>query len=231
MTPSRHDGRGRPSAPSAHSRFAGRVRDLLGRAVAGAARRPGMSVTALALMAGGGLFGWNALTQQAGRHPAPLFAGAKGQASLPEPPRRPDLAAAPTSLPAPRPDTHLATMQTGAISASAKPKGDPDAIGALIRSAGEPAVRKPEPVARKAEPAVRAPEPAKADAKVDTKVASAQKALSKLGYGPLKPDGVLGATTRNALLRFEREKNLPTTGAVAGRTARQLATLSGLRVE
>ena len=228
MTPSRNDGRGRPTPPSALSRFAGRLRGLIGRAVVGAARRPGISLAAVTLIAGGGLFGWNALTQQAGRHPAPLFAGAKGQPPLPEPPRRPDLAAAP----APRPDTNLASMQTGTIPASAKPKGDLDAIGALIRSGGEPAARKAEPAVRKSEPAMRAAEPAKADAKAaDAKVASAQKALSKLGYGPLKPDGVLGATTRNALLRFEREKNLPTTGAVAGRTAKQLATLSGLRVE
>ena len=59
---------------------------------------------------------------------------------------------------------------------------------------------------------------------------SAQKALSKLGYGPIVVDGILGAATRQAIEKFEREKNLPVTGALQDRTARKLAALSGIAI-
>lgn len=113
-------------------------------------------------------------------------------------------------LPVPRPDPVQLAAATPSPAAET-PRADP--IAALIRAdAGGRPVPETKPV--------------------DTgKLVSAQKALVKLGYGPLKTDGLFGATTRGAIERFERDRNLPVTGSVAGRTARQLATLSGLPVE
>lgn len=54
-----------------------------------------------------------------------------------------------------------------------------------------------------------------------------QRALAKLGYG-VKPDGIMGSETRQAIERFERDRRLPVTGEFGSRTLRELASLSGL---
>jgi hypothetical protein len=59
-------------------------------------------------------------------------------------------------------------------------------------------------------------------------VTNAQRALNKLNYGPVKPDGLLGAGTKQAIERFERDHRLPVTGELAPRTVRELATASGI---
>ncbi len=67
-------------------------------------------------------------------------------------------------------------------------------------------------------------------AKPDKAVAYAQRALIKLGYGPLTVDGIAGPGTRAALARFERERRLP--GAtVARRTLQELEARSGLKLD
>ena len=62
-------------------------------------------------------------------------------------------------------------------------------------------------------------------------IAAGQRALVKLGYGPMKADGVMGPGTRQSIERFERERQLPVTGEFSGRTARELSALSGIPVE
>lgn len=47
-----------------------------------------------------------------------------------------------------------------------------------------------------------------------TRIARAQKALSALGYGPLRADGRPGAETVNAVQRFELDQGLPVTGTI-----------------
>lgn len=54
-----------------------------------------------------------------------------------------------------------------------------------------------------------------------------QRALAKLGYS-VKPDGIMGSETRQAIERFERARQLPVTGEFGARTLRELAILSGL---
>nr|WP_255616509.1 peptidoglycan-binding domain-containing protein [Microvirga puerhi] len=54
-----------------------------------------------------------------------------------------------------------------------------------------------------------------------------QRALAKLGYN-VKPDGLMGSETRQALERFERDRHLPVTGEFGGRTLRELTSLAGL---
>ncbi len=62
-------------------------------------------------------------------------------------------------------------------------------------------------------------------------VSSAQRALTKLGYGPLKSDGLMGVGTRQAIEKFERDRRLPVTGELNPKTIRELAAQSGALVE
>lgn len=184
-------------------------------------RRPGFVLAGVAVAGGLGVFGWNALMKQSGTHPAPLFASAKqpDAASL-EPPRRPGFEG--TARARSEPAAAATTRSTAAPPAAAKapaPASSGDAIGALLRS-DQP---------RPAEAA--APKPP-ADPKAGAaRILAVQKALLKTGYGPIGTDGVAGSATRQALKRFERDRNLPVTGSLAPRTLKQLASASGVRIE
>lgn len=137
------------------------------------------------------------------RHPAPLFGRVSARI---ESPRRPD----PAPLPVPRPEP--AQLAAAAAAPETPLRGGADPIGALIR--GEP----PKPLEIKAD---------------SSRVQLVQKALTRLGYGPLKADGQMGATTRGAIEQFERDQKLPVsgTGGVGTRTVRQLAAMSGTPIE
>jgi hypothetical protein len=185
------------------------------RPVAGfARRRPGFILGAVALLGCTGAVGWNA-THQANRHPAPLFrpkpaveapAPRRVEAAIPAPPAIP--------IPAPRPDpTTVGSVPSAPVPPAQKASASgSDPIGNLIRGS--------EPAQRSA-----------AEIRPDARVMAVQKALTKLGYGPLKPDGFLGAGTRQALERFERDQSLPVTGGLGTRTTRQLASRSGTQIE
>ena len=191
-------------------------------------RRPIPVLATVAIAGGTSVFAWNATMTQTARHPSPLFAGQKTPKAEP---RRTEIAAPAT---------------TGATRAEAPvppPRpANPDAIGSIIRSAdakpAEPkkvAETRPKPVEPKPKPVeAKAPDvkPA-ADSKptAQPRVASAQKALAKLGYGPIASDGLMGSATRAALERFERDKNLPVTGDLGPKTMKRLASLSGISVE
>jgi hypothetical protein len=177
----------------------------------------------------------NALGLQRGPHPAPLFSPMRvaPPVQAPIPPARPvQSQAQPQAQPQPAPAPAAATvaprpaktsaspiaelLRTSEVpvrpAASAEAKPSRDAIGDLIRT-GEPGTRPP---ANVGEPG---------------RVAAAQRALMKLGYGPLKADGVMGAGTRQALERFEKDRRLPVTGELAARTVRDLAAQSGIGIE
>lgn len=174
-----------------------------------AARRPSHTLFALLLVSGASAFGWNVLMRQTARHPHPLFAKVE---PAPEPPRRPEILLAPP-LPVPRPETaSVSSPPRPAPDARPKPVvASADPIGALLRTGESPA------------PPV--------DTRPNPRVVIVQKALAKLGYGPIEADGLMGTTTRGALERFERDKKLPVTGALGRRTTRQLAQLSGFSIE
>jgi len=181
-------------------------------------RRPAFVLTSLAVMGGAGFFAWNATMKQTVRHPAPLLASAK-----PPLPKADQLKHADSSSPA----------TTGTVPVPpARPSG-PDAIGSIIRTSEGPAEAKPRtaetrPKVAEAKPAAAAPAEAKRTAQ--PRVASAQKALAKLGYGPITADGLLGSGTRSALEKFERDKKLPVTGDLSPKTVKQLASLSGIAI-
>ncbi len=205
---------GRAALPRPSSLAWSRLSSAL-RPVAGfARRRPGFIFGAVALLGCTGAVGWNAM-HQANRHPAPLFkpkpaveapAPRRVEAAIPAPP-----AAIP--IPVPRPDpTTVGSVPSAPVPPAQKASvSGSDAIGNLIRGA--------EPAQRSAEP------------RPDARVMAVQKALTKLGYGPLKPDGFLGTGTRQALERFERDQSLPVTGGLGTRTTRQLASRSGTQIE
>ncbi len=135
-----------------------------------------------------------------------------------EPPARPALQAPKAPPPAPPRDPIGDLIRSGdekPAAPSAPPAAQPaaDPIGDLLRSEN--------------------PVPPAYVGRADSSalVASGQRALVKLGFGPLKADGLMGPSTRQAIERFERERKLPVTGEFGPRTARELALQSGLPVE
>jgi peptidoglycan hydrolase-like protein with peptidoglycan-binding domain len=52
-------------------------------------------------------------------------------------------------------------------------------------------------------------------AEPDRRVAAVQHALSIAAYGPLRTDGVFGPETREAIIRFQRDHSLPSTGEIS----------------
>lgn len=183
-------------------------------------RNPGRTIVGAASAALAVGIVLNALAMQEGRHPAPFFRTADSpltavmpapSAQVPAvlPPVRPAaLAAAPAAQPA---EPARPARQAPAVVPASAPAPAPasrDAIGDMLRGGGQA--------------------PA-ADA--NRTVSAGQRALNKLNYGPLKADGLMGAGTRAAVERFERDRKLPVTGEIAGRTARELAAASGLALD
>jgi hypothetical protein len=162
----------------------------------------------------------NATLFQRGRHPAPLFTTAATVTpkvpAVPVPTPRPvnmasseavtPPAAMPSSPPAAPSTTALVPPVPVPRAAPPRPQAEPvkrDQIAALLKGGGEDASSEPSP-----------------------RVAAAQRALVKVGY-VLRSDGVMGATTRNAIEKFERERGLPVTGELGPRTLRELSAQSG----
>jgi peptidoglycan hydrolase-like protein with peptidoglycan-binding domain len=52
-------------------------------------------------------------------------------------------------------------------------------------------------------------------AEPDPQVAAIQRALADAAYGPLATDGVYGAATRNAIMRFQKDRGLEMTGEIS----------------
>lgn len=148
----------------------------------------------------------NALFFQQGRHPAPLF-GPKA-----ETPAAPAQAAAPSTAPAPQivalPPERPAELSSRKDVSAAAPQGR-DAIGDLLRGGVVSA-----PAADPKQEQVRS-------------VAAVQRALNRLGYGPVKADGVYGSGTKLAIERFERDRKLPVSGEMSARVLKELAAASG----
>ncbi len=59
-------------------------------------------------------------------------------------------------------------------------------------------------------------------------VATAQKALTKLGYGPLSADGVMGPGTRRAIEEFQYKNGLPVTKELDTATLQRLGEVDSV---
>jgi hypothetical protein len=68
------------------------------------------------------------------------------------------------------------------------------------------------------------------DVPVSPRVMDIQKALARLGYGPIRIDGIFGAATEEAIQRFERDRRLPVTGQMSDRVIRELNAVSGFTI-
>jgi hypothetical protein len=150
----------------------------------------------------------------------PVLDNAPSGDSAPQPPRRFDkVEAVPVPMPVPSvPPISAPPKQTAPVSlvASADPKqvfappqpipdhGVTDPVGALL---------------------------AQSMPKPDKGVLAAQRALNKIGYGPVSPDGLKSSALREAVLHFQKDKHLPATGEVDGVTKPQLAKASGIGLD
>lgn len=174
----------------------------------------------------------NALVLQQSRHPAPLF-GKSIAFPLPaarvpaaEKSRAASAASAPAGPAQPSRDAIGQFLQSGAIrrslpeptkatgpraavkegTAEAKPAPSRDPISQLLKSDTAPA-----------------PEQSKT-------VLAAQRALMKLGF-VLKPDGLDGGATRQAVEQFERDRGLPVNGELSPKILHLLSAESGIAIE
>jgi hypothetical protein len=198
--------------------------------------------------------GVNALFFQTARHPAPLF----GSVPVPEarkpvapnPAASSQFASTPVSANAPGGQVAapgVAQRQSDQIQRS----GDP--IGALALGASlAPVTSSKPPSASAAQPQARprsseindikaardpiaaligpssssSAAPSEAD---KTRVQSAQRALIKLGF-VLKADGMMGTSTRQAIEKFERDRNIAVTGELTPKTIKELSTQSHIAI-
>jgi len=182
---------------------------------------------ALCVAALGGI-AFNALSLQKSRHPAPLFAhaapvvvakerAAAEPAAAPPPAAaaRPQLAAAPRAedLPAAK---SLFEERPAAVPARPAPASGPDA--APHDAISDLLLGKPREPAAAQTPAVRALTP--------RTVLAAQRALIKLGF-VLKANGVMGATTHQAIERYERDHHRVSNGELTPAVMRRLSAESG----
>jgi outer membrane biosynthesis protein TonB len=178
----------------------------------------------------------NALVWQRTRHPAPLFARAVPAAPVKEPTIA-GMSAVPASRPQPAVtpiQAHDKPVEKPALQKSPVEKPPPE-----MPAGGHPQTRVNSspphdgisqwlkaPSALPARPTTEAA----ASAAPSKLVLAAQRALVKLGF-VLNPDGVAGATTRQAIERYERDHGLPVRGDLSRAIMRQLSAETGIPIK
>jgi hypothetical protein len=93
----------------------------------------------------------------------------------------------------------------------------PEAIKAPAKIVAPPEPARNDPIARFLAPSNR--------------VLAVQRVLTEYGYGQIRPTGVAGPETQDAIRKFERSRNLPATGAVSDQLVKALAEMSGRPLE
>ncbi len=186
--------------------------------------RPGATLAHCAFFAVAGLIAVNALTWQKDASPRSFIGEPAARAAAPQPipapPQRPaELAAAPAARPAASAAAPLAATPRPPAPVRDTAALPRDPIGDLIRTGQAPASEIVRPTASVPERTEARP------------VLAAQRALNRVGVGPVKADGVFGEETRAAIERFERERRIPVTRDLGPRTLRELAAASGVRIE
>ncbi|GAB4514669.1 MAG: peptidoglycan-binding protein [Roseibium sp.] len=197
----------------------------------------------------------NAVGLQSGRHPAPLFATRERSEAiqLPEPDgRRPGVQLQEISTLVL--DIQISLRKIGlyegpldglrgpaterAIRAFERRAGQmetgeaSEALLALIMLHGDAPAEGAAPVPRAkpgfaGTPTLPGQETVASDVDADPRLMKIQKALSELGYGPLKADGLMGANTTAAIRRFEFDRGLPLTGEPGPEVIERLEMISG----
>jgi peptidoglycan hydrolase-like protein with peptidoglycan-binding domain len=217
-------------------------------------RRPVDSLAAALAVACTGMIIVNALALQQGRHPAPFFAPAAPRAAQAqvEAPQRDELVAQiQTALSergyydGPR-DGLYGARTAAAIAAFEQAQAGPQTgkpserlLGAILTAAPKAAAvpapapaaaSRPSPApARSA--ATSAPATTGSTEIAGPRLMAVQRALAKLGYGPVTIDGKMGAETRNAISSFERDRRMQPTGEPSPLVLRELRAMTGAPVE
>lgn len=161
----------------------------------------------------------NALFFQTARHPAPIFAGPVIA--------RPMVQAAPVPMPVPRQAEAPAPQVTIAKLIEAAPAQAPAVVAPAPAPAPAPASARSAPVPKDQIGALLSASGLVDEPQDNGRVLAVQKALIKLGY-VVRPDGVMGAGTRQALQLFEQSRKINVTGELNARTLRELGTQSGI---
>jgi len=63
------------------------------------------------------------------------------------------------------------------------------------------------------------------------RVMAVQRALADFGYGRMRPNGVFGPETKEAIEQFERARKMPVTGQISPRLLRDLSVLTGRQLD
>jgi Putative peptidoglycan binding domain len=163
---------------------------------------------------------FNALAWQKNRHSAPLFfsraASAKApknaDALAPQAPRRAPPAVSPVQKSPPeRPPQDPTQVRANVLSSTPH-----DQISDILQATPPPSSATSKPITGPPKP----PAPSKA-------VLNAQRALVKLGY-VLKANGVVGASTRKAVARYEGDHGLPVRGELTPVLMQRLNAEAGI---
>jgi len=151
--------------------------------------------------------------------PVPTAAPAEMRKAAAEP--------APAAAPVATPPAASAPMSLAA--APPRPPAKPPAPPRVAAAPVTPTAPAPAPISLSNDVTgtVRPP----ADVAVSPRVMEIQKALAKLGYGPIKVDGRGGDATKDAIERFERDRRLPVTGAISDRLVRELNAVAGFSIQ
>jgi hypothetical protein len=168
----------------------------------------------------------NALFLQAGHHPSPMFGKA-----IAVPLAAPSATAALLSAsPLPRPRPSEAVI--GRAEAAAADTG-PTETKSIDTPHSAKTVATPRAASRQAAvPVSSAHHDPLGDLITSTRrTANVQRALTKYGYGQLKPTGNVGSDTQAAIQKFERERKLPVTGKVSDRLVRELSAVTGQTID
>ena len=185
-------------------------------------RRSDMFMVMLALAASAAVLA-NAFVFQDGRRESggtsvPAPAAARRPASAPPTP--------PTAPPAARVSESAATPAPAAV--APLPPAKPPAPKPAAKV--EPVAITP-PASVPATPSTAAAIRPPADMAVSARVVEVQKALARLGYGPLRIDGRASDATEKAIKDFERDRRLPVTGQVSDRLVRELNAVAGFSIQ
>lgn len=170
----------------------------------------------------------NALFLQAGHHPSPMF-GKSVAVPLAAPSETAALLST-SPLPRPRP-SEAAISRAEAVAADPGPAETTKSIDAP--HSAKPAAAPRAPVVKQAAAhAATAHHDPLGDLITSTRrTANVQRALTKYGYGQLKPTGNIGSDTQAAIQKFERERKLPVTGRISDRLVRELSAVTGQAID
>lgn len=200
------------------------------RALASHLRRPG-TLGFLGMACVTAAIAVNALFLQSGRHPAPLFDAPRAAA-----------------VPAPQQPDEIVRAVQSALRDAGYYEGPLDglpgartsaAIEAFEQATGRPrsgrasaeifaAIRAAAPAAEARAAASAADAPATGTISADPRVFEVQSALARAAYGPLHPDGMLGPQTRDAIIAFQKDHDLPVTGEISDALIVELRAVGAL---